>query len=70
MIKNTTKGKKTIILRLVVKVGNCWPVVSCLFLAHLAIKKLIIKANARLRITMFEPSRKIGFGPNNPLFEI
>ena len=52
-----------IIPKLVVKVGNCLPVVSCLFLAHLLIKKAIKKDIIINMVTIKKPSSYIGLGP-------
>ena len=56
MIKKTRRGNKMIIPKLVVKVGNCLPVVSCLFLAHLLIKKAIKKDIIINMVTIKKPS--------------
>ena len=63
IIKKTKRGNKIIIPKLVVKVGNCRPESSSLFLAHLLTKKAIKKDKIINIVTIKNPSSYIGLGP-------
>ena len=66
IIKNKINGTMNINPIELENTGNCWPVLSCLFFAHLFIKKLEIKANTIAINTYENPLSNIGLGEYNP----
>tara|TARA_B100001741_G_scaffold162792_1_gene134580 strand:- start:48 stop:302 length:255 start_codon:yes stop_codon:yes gene_type:complete len=69
-MKNNNNGTKIIILNAEVATGNCLPVSSCLFLAHLLRKKLETKDKIKAIKTYEKPFSKTGLGEYMPLLEI